>query len=258
MAQREYILQELREINSSLAGIEQYPIYQVPLGYFDNLGSEIMKKARASEAADANEELSHLSPVLSGISKTGPYSVPSGYFQSIEEKLTEIVFTSKDQTVEEELETLSPLLLQLKDKPTYSIPEYYFEELKQPNRAVVTAQKSKVISIASRKWVRYAAAAIVVGMVATIAFTFLNKKETIEQPADKSFAWIEKNLKKVSTDDINAFVESVSTESAEIVKADAKDEIRYLLKDVTDKEIQDFLNDTQVDEQESNDDLILN
>jgi len=257
MAQREYILQELREINSSLAGIEQYPMYQVPMGYFDNLAGEIMKKVRASEAATANEELRHLSPVLGGMSKTGPYLVPAGYFDSIEKKLAEIIFTSKDQTVEEELETLSPLLLQLKDKPTYSVPEHYFEQLEQPNRNTKPVQKTKAISIASRKWVRYAAAAIVVALVATIGFRFLNKKQTIE-PADQSFAWVEKNLKKVSTDDINAFVESVSTESTDIVKSDAKDEVRNLLKDVTDKEIQDFLNETQVDEPASNDGLILN
>jgi hypothetical protein len=159
--------------------------------------------------------------------------------------------------VEEELETLSPLLLQLKDKPTYSVPEHYFEQLEQPNRNTKPVQKTKAISIASRKWVRYAAAAIVVALVATIGFRFLNKKQTIE-PADQSFAWVEKNLKKVSTDDINAFVESVSTESTDIVKSDAKDEVRNLLKDVTDKEIQDFLNETQVDEPASNDGLILN
>ena len=104
MAQRDYILQELREINSSLAGIGQRPMYQVPTGYFDNLAGEIVKRVRASEAATASEELVHLSPMLNRISKTGPYSVPGGYFDSIEEKLAQIIFTSKDQTVEEELE----------------------------------------------------------------------------------------------------------------------------------------------------------
>jgi hypothetical protein len=253
MAQREYILQELRAINSSLAGIEKHPMYEVPMGYFDNLAGEIMRKVRASDAATANEELFHLSPMLNDLSKRGPYSVPAGYFDSIEKKLAEIIFTSKDQTVEEELETLSPLLLQLRDKPTYSVPEHYFEQLDQ----ATPVQARKVFSIARSKWVRYAAAAIVVGLVATIGFRFLNKKETAES-TDKSLAWVEKNLKKVSTDDISAFVESVSTESTDIVKTETKDEVRNLLKDVTDKEIQDFLNDTQVDESESNDDLILN
>jgi len=257
MAQRDYILQELRKINSSLAGIEQHPMYQVPVGYFDSLAAEILKKVRASEVATANEELAHLSPMLNAMSKTGPYTVPAGYFDSIEKKLAEIIFTGKDQTVEEELETLSPLLLQLKDKPTYSVPEHYFEQLEQTNRSTAGVQETKVISIARRRWVRYAVAAIVVGLVATIGFRVLSKKETVDS-TDKSLAWVEKNLKKVSTDDINAFVESVSTESTDIVKTETKDEVRNLLKDVSDKEIQDFLNDTQVDEPESNDDLILN
>ena len=257
MAQRDYILQELRKINSSLAGIGQHPMYQVPAGYFDNLAGEIVKRVRASEAATASEELVYLSPTLNRISKTGPYSVPGGYFDSIEEKLAQIIFTSKDQTVEEELENLSPLLLQLRDKPTYAVPEHYFEQLEQPNRSTAPVQITKVVSISGRKWVRYAAAAIVVALFATIGFRFLNKKGTIE-PADKSFAWVEKNLKKVSTDDITAFVESFSTEPTDIVKTDTKDDVRNLLKDVSDKEIQDFLNDTQVDESVSNDDLIMN
>ncbi len=257
MAQREYILQELRALNSSLAGIDQHPMYLVPAGYFDSLAGKIMQKVRASEATTANEELAHLAPMLNAISKTGPYSVPAGYFDSIDKKLAKIVFTSKDQTVEEELETLSPLLLQLKDKATYSVPEHYFEQLDQASRSTAPVQKAKVISITRRRWVRYAAAAIVVGLVATIGFTFLNKKESVESN-DKSLAWIEKNLKKVSTDDISEFVESVSIESTDIVKTATKDEVRNLLKDVTDKEIQDFLNETQVDEAESSDDLILN
>ena len=65
-------------------------------------------------------------------------------------------------------------------------------------------------------------------------------------------------MKKVSTDDINEFVELANAESTDVVKTDTKDEISNLLKDVSDKEIQDFLNDTQTAEPETEDDLILN
>jgi len=255
MEQRDNILQELREMNSDLAGFRQQSVFQVPGGYFDNLAGEILKKVKALEAASAKEELAFLSPILSTISNTAPYSVPAGYFEAFENKLKEIVFAGNDQTVKEELEGLSPLLGQLKDKPTYSVPEGYFEQLKGSNRSAGHATKAKVIPITRRKWFRYAAAAIVVGVVATIGFTLLNKKETID-PSDKSFSWIQKNMKKVSTDDINEFVELANTASADIVKSESKDEISNLLKDVSDKEIQDFLNDTQTAETE--DDLILN
>ena len=216
-----------------------------------------MKKIRASEATTAKEELALLSPILSTISKTVPYSVPAGYFERLGKKSDELIFAGIDQTPKEELESLSPLLLQLKDKPTYSAPNDYFEHLHEPNTAAIPATKTKVISIASRKWFRYAAAVIVVGFVVAIGFKFLDKKETTDI-SDKSFTWVQKNMKKVSTDDINEFVELANTASADIGKTDSKDDIINLLKDVSDKEIQEFLNDTQTAEPESEDDLILN
>ena len=65
-------------------------------------------------------------------------------------------------------------------------------------------------------------------------------------------------MKKVSTDDINEFVELANAGTADVAKTGARDEINNLLKDVSDKEIQDFLNDTQAAESETDDDLILN
>jgi hypothetical protein len=255
MTPRDNILKELSELNSDLGGLNQQPLFQVPGGYFDNLADKVLKKVKASEAASAKEELALLSPFLSAISKSTPYSVPIGYFEGFEKKLDEAIFAGKDQTVSEELESLSPLLRGLKNKPTYTVPEGYFQHLQQPIEHAAPATKTKVVSLTGRKWFRYAAASIVVGFVAAIGFMLLNKKETVD-PADKSFAWVQKNMKKVSTDEINEFVELANATSPDIVKTDAKDEINNLLKDVSDKEIQDFLNDTGTAETE--DDLILN
>ena len=71
MAQRDNILQELREMNSGLAGFSEEPVFQVPAGYFDSLAGEILKKVKASEAANAKEELEFLSPMLSALFKDG-------------------------------------------------------------------------------------------------------------------------------------------------------------------------------------------
>jgi len=255
MTPRDNISNELRELNSELGGLSQQPVFQVPGGYFDNLAGEILKKVKASEAASAKEELALLSPFLSTISKSTLYSVPSGYFEGFEKKLDELIFAGNDQTVTKELESLSPLLSGLKNKPTYTVPDGYFQHLHQPKENAAPATKTKVVSLTGRKWFRYAAAAIVVGFVATIGFMFLNKKENID-PTDKSSAWVQKNMKKVSTDEINEFVELANATSADIVKTDTKEEVDNLLKDVSDKEIQDFLNDTGTAETE--DDLILN
>ena len=111
----------------------------------------------------------------------------------------------------------------------------------------------------TRNWMRYAAAAMIIGAIAISSFFYLNRNTDSIDPSTKSFAWVEKNLKKVSTDDIDKFVKTTVDESpsSAIAKVEAPDEVRNLLKDVSDKEIQDFLNDTQSAESDP-DDLLFN
>ncbi|MGZ8552018.1 MAG: hypothetical protein ACXWV8_01350, partial [Chitinophagaceae bacterium] len=141
-------------------------------------------------------------------------------------------------------------------KETYGVPVGYFENLQPAFNIERAGSNAKVVSITSRKWFRYAAAALVIGFVATMAFLIRDKKDI--DPSNKSYAWVKKNLKKVSTDDINEFVELANAETTDIAKVEAKDEIDNLLKDVSDKEIQEFLNETQLAEPGTDDDLILN
>jgi hypothetical protein len=254
MTQRNYILQELKELKSILADTGFQNTYQAPAGYFEGLADEILKRVKALESTTATEELANLSPLLSTISKEMPHSVPAGYFDTLGKKLEQTIATNKDQTPQEELENLSPLLSGLKKRKTFTVPEGYFENLRPAIDLENSGSATKVIPITSHKWFRYAAAAVVIGFVATVGFLFLNKKDI--DPTN--YAWVKKNLKKVSTDDINEFVELANAETFDVVKVDAKDEISNLLKDVSDKEIQDFLNDTQSAESGTDDDLILN
>jgi hypothetical protein len=231
--------------------------YSTPAGYFNDLPAQILKRVKAAEYEDGADELASLSPILSNISREVPYAVPAGYFDSLEKKLAQIITGDKDQTAMEELDSISPLLSGLKKKPTYTIPAGYFENLQPAITNENSILETKIISITSRKWFRYAAAALVIGFVATIGLLLLNKPKILD-PTEKSFAWVQKNMKKVSTDDINEFVELASAGATDIAKTETKDEINNLLKDVSDKEIQDFLNDTQAVESETDDDLILN
>lgn len=257
MTNRDTILQELEQLNSRLGDVAyQNTTYQVPAGYFDGLADEILKRIKALESTTVKEELSHLSPLLSSIKKDMPFSVPGGYFDTLGKKIEQTISNEIDQDPQEELQDLSPLLSDLKKKTTYTAPEGYFENL-QPVVDIENKQsEAKVIPITRRKWLRYAAAAVVIGFVATFTFISQNKKDV--DPDTKSYAWIQKNLKKVSTDDINEFVELANAETADVVKVDAKDEINSLVKDISDKEIQDFLNETQSVETGTDDDIILN
>jgi hypothetical protein len=231
--------------------------FSTPAGYFEGLPEQILNRIKAAESDNAADELASLSPLLSKISKQVPYSLPEGYFESVEKKLEQLILNDNDQPADEELEIISPFLSGLKKKTTYTVPAGYFENLQPAIAKENPIRETKVISITSRKWFRYAAAALVIGFVATIGVLLLNNSNGID-PTDKSFAWVQKNMKKVSTDDINEFVELASAGATDIAKTETKDEINNLLKDVSDKEIQDFLNDTQSAESETDDDLILN
>lgn len=243
---------------SSLAtDLSKQTPYSIPAGYFNNLPEQILKRVKSAEPGNAADELASLSPLLSKISKQLPYTVPAGYFDTLERKLEQTIKGDNDQAATEESESISPLLSGLKNKTTYTVPAGYFENLQPPIAKENPIRETKVISITSRKWFRYAAAALVIGFVATIGLLLIKKPDPID-PTEKSFAWVQKNMKKVSTDDINEFVELASAGTTDLSKTGAKVEINNLLKDVSDKEIQDFLNDTQVAESETDDDLILN
>jgi hypothetical protein len=259
MTQKDNILQELRDLHSSLVNAASQNIYQVPAGYFDGLAEQVLRRIKALEAVNAAEELNHLSPLLNSISKKMPYSVPSNFFDGLAESITGSVI-NEHQTPAEELETLSPLLSGLKKEMPYSVPMGYFETI---NTTTVIQPPAKVISITKQSWFRYAAAAVVTGFIIMAGFLVFNKQGNID-PKEKSFAWVEKSLNKVSTDDIDKFVELADEEAPVIASADAsneikdKNEIKELIKDVSDKDLQDFLDETRSDETDSNDDVLMN
>ena len=89
MTQKDNILQELNELNSKLAGHAQN-VYSVPEGYFDGLIATLLKRIKAMEAANADEELAILSPALKATGKQLPYTVPAGYFHGLAETAIEV------------------------------------------------------------------------------------------------------------------------------------------------------------------------
>lgn len=263
MTQKENILQELNELKSSLATVTPQNVYTVPVGYFDGLAAQILNRIKAMEAKNAVEELGYLSPSLNNISKQVPYAVPAGYFEGLSEKLMQLIRESSDylqkesfgQTAKEELETLSPLLSGLKKTMPYTVPQGYFESLAEKRNKPV----AKVVPITQRKWFRYAAAAVVTGVIVLAGFIYINSRNSVN-PVEQPYAWVKKSIKKIDKSDIDAFVklanEELSNLAAVATSPVKPEEIKELMKDVSDKEIQDFLDETTV--MESSDETMMN
>ncbi|MBL7724358.1 MAG: hypothetical protein JNK27_09410 [Chitinophagaceae bacterium] len=242
MTQRDNILQELRELQSKLAEHTPGNIYSAPTGYFDGLVEEVLRRIRALEAENAVDELAYLSPLLSKLSKDMPYTVPAGYFEEIETSLISSVSTGS-QSAKEELETLSPLLSGLKKEMPYSVPAGYFENLGEKR----ASNKTKVVSLGSRKWIRFAAAAIVTGIIVTTGYFFLyGDKVSVDSD---SYKWVKVNTKKVSTEKIDEFIQLTQEEKSgqgTIASVEKNQDIKELVKDIPENEIQSLLNDTEL------------
>ncbi|HEX7904645.1 MAG TPA: hypothetical protein VF487_12250 [Chitinophagaceae bacterium] len=232
MSQNNNILQELKELGSSLSGHVVQPGYSVPDGYFESLAQQVLNRIKASEAENAADELNYLSPVLSTASKQLPYEVPVGYFEGLEERMLQSVLHSH-QTAAEELESISPLLSGLNKDIPYSVPQGYFENLAPFNKKATT----KVVSMAKRSLFRYAAAAVVIGIVATVGLLFLNR------PSFERFeAKLNKEIKKTSDKELNDFI-TYTEGGQDIVLNEPKEEVKELLKDVPATELQNFLDE---------------
>jgi len=250
MTQKDNILQELNELQSSLANAGFQNVYQVPGEYFDTLADQVLNRIKALETENASEELSYLSPLLKSVSKKMPYSVPANFFNISDERIMQIVNGENNGlTAHEELMELSPLLSGIKKEMLYSVPAGYFENIGSAVKTE-TAKTAKVISMTGHNWFRYAAAAVVIGIVAVSGFFLFIKKDKID-PKTQSAEWVKKNLKKVSTNEIDSFVQLTTPLLANAeTKNDSKDkmDVQELMKDISDKDIQQFLDDTQVNE----------
>ena len=256
MTNRSTILNELADLGSDLKDHSPQNIYAVPAGYFEGLADQILDRVKALEASNPKDELKYLSPLLSTVSKEMPYAVPAGFFQNLSDDLLKNISEHEDhQTSKDEIDALSPLLSSLKNKNPYSIPAGYFEKLETG----VEKKETKVISITRRRWYRLAVAAAVIGIVAIGGLLFIKPGLN---PVDNPQAWIEKNVKKVNRDKIDEFVSLADDDSSE--KADSrseavkKAEIKELMKDVPEKEIEAFLNDAVALESNTDSDGSMN
>jgi len=259
MTQRDNILQELNELGSQLAGSLPQNTYAVPAGYFEGLVAQVINRIKAMESANAADELFHLSPLLSGLSKQVPYAVPTGYFDGLDQRMLQAVQASNDyQTAGEETATLSPLLAGLKKEMSarpghsdgpYNVPQGYFENLVAGITTKENKQEAKVISLTSRKWFRYAAAAVVAGVIMIAGFLIIDRGEK-KQAGEIALNKVTKDVKKLNDTQKDELIDFLNAgmdgkETAQVNPDTKSKEIQQLLQGVSEKELKDFQEQTE-------------
>jgi hypothetical protein len=249
MNPRNPIQDELNSLNSPIPATAATP-FSVPEGYFEGLAEAILARIR-TEGMSAADETAALSPLLAGIPRTLPYSVPQGYFDENLEILPLMIGA----------EETSPLLASIGKENPYSVPAGYFETLQAPAAAAPAQPKMRVVRM--HKWMRVAAAAVVTGAIALGGLLYFGKDAAVpEQTGAPVASELRKELKQVSTEELDEFLQSTAVLPEEKTEQPAQEKIntstasakptdvKKMLKDVSDEELEQFLDELPADDDE--------
>jgi hypothetical protein len=236
MNSRNNIQDELNELNSGLNSNSNDP-YSVPEGYFEGLAASVLAKIKGETPVSAMEELAQLSPFLAGIPKKMPYAVPEDFFQSNIEGLK--AFTSESE---------ESLVLSFIDKEMpYEVPAGYFANVpEQVLEKVSDRQGAKVVPMGGRRrWTRLAVAAAVTGIVVVSGIFYFNNRGGNSVTSDPVMA-----VKKASTEELNDFINATAvTDDKSQVTVNNNPKAAKIFADVSDKELNDFLDQMPTDDE---------
>lgn len=227
------------EVPGVLLSARQNP-YVIPAGYFESLAAIILNRVKAEEAASAREELELLSPLLGKLSKQTPFSLPEGYFDELPSNIAD--GAKAIELVNEELENLSPVMNNLKSINVYEVPAGYFDALPESMlQKAKEQQPAKVVSMNfGRKWMRYAAAAVVTGLI--IIGGWMYSGVGSGKSADPN-----EIVKKLTDSELQDYVENQTSgiDNASIgeFEIDAND-VKDMLADVSDEELRQYVEQT--------------
>lgn len=210
----------------------------VPEGYFEGLAGSIMSRIRSMKGGAA-EEIQELSPLLAGISRQMPYAVPEGYFSGL---LNDALIVTGD-------EKESQILANASRTMPYELPAGYFDAL--PQQVLSKVAPAKVVSMGRPRWMRMAIAAAVTGLVAVGGY-FYAMRDTGSADTTQPIAG---QLQGVSNKELDEFIKTTdfdgpSTGQTAMGRKPAKAEVQELLKDVSDKELESFLNQVPTDDED--------
>jgi hypothetical protein len=173
----ESVEEELRTLSPVLYSLRGN-VFSVPEGYFESFATGVVQKLKSMVASEtADEELRSFFPHLHPL-KGNVFSVPDGYFESFADTVFQKLKTP--ESAEEELRRLSPMLYALKDN-VFSVPAGYFESLAENVTGRLQPKPARIVTMKKiNSWWKYAAAAIVTGVIAVTSMQIFNSSPGIK------------------------------------------------------------------------------
>lgn len=235
------IIKELKGLSPMVAAIPRQFPYAVPVNYFESFPQRMLALL---ETASAPEELSSLSPLLASLSKKSPFSVPEGYFDQVPGEINAGIsgITQANHILEE---GLSPQLESARHLNPYSIPTGYFEQFPASILQQITRPEKKAARIINMGagWVKYAAAAIVTGVIAISTWLYYNPAA----PATTNglAAQLRQEMGNISDEAILEYTNPTSSvyygTAANGTTELNNEDLHYMLGDVSDEALQQYL-----------------
>lgn len=195
-------------------------------------------------------ELLAIAPKLAQIQAGHPYKVPENYFERLEVTIIQRVRALEAPDPASELEILSPLLGGLNKKMPFSSPPGYFDTLE---KSIVTGDKKapgKVMAMsAPGRIFRFAAAAVIVGLIATALLLYVNQPPVNPH---SSLAVVDSTgqnelfgkVDQYSDEELAAFVDDYATLPVnQGLAAEGEiegEDIRLILAEVSDQELEAY------------------
>lgn len=232
MENRKTIIAELQAVAPLVAEISPDKLYAVPEGYFASFPAVMAEKIRLEEMlAQA------AAPV---------YEVPDGYFTALPGDILSRIQTN--HTVQAELDELAPLLNTIDKETPYQVPATYFAQADFARLARYQQPQAKVVSLRlARRWMQYAAAAMVTGLLVTGAFLFTDNSVNMEESAYKTVD-LSSEFNKVSETELTNYLDnpehaSVANTVTALTNEEILKDVKNNLQQVSDEELKQYLTD---------------
>lgn len=232
MNHREEITAELKQIDPLMA---QWPFqmpYSVPVGYFDVIAEKLLEQASTELAVE----------------KSQAYAIPAGYFDQLPGNILAAIHK---QEVVQELEELAPSLNFVSKQMPYErteLPALNMEAIMER----VAMDKIPVIQMPVRKvrkWMPYAAAAVVTGVILATAFLF--NGTTGEETNSLNYAQVDvsQEMSKLSEEELNTYLATteklvINTGDRDMYGIEALPEVDEHIEMSSDDELKQYLNES--------------
>lgn len=235
MKEKNIILTELEQISPTVANLGKDQIYSVPNGYFEGLAACILQKIRAGE--------------LLSKASSATYSVPEGYFEQLPQAILQKITT---ESVDQELTAIAPALIGLNKQQVYTVPDGYFEQF---DVSVSAKPAGKLVTMSVvRRWVSYAAAAVLGGFAITgIVWMLQNpagNKPTVVEIEKARSTNIPEVVNNIPEEAITAFL-NTHTNTSDVADTDVNSnsnevDFNQFIETATDEDIINYLNEHEV------------